>query len=72
MKRSDIWTRNAPPRSLVDAALGDVAFTPFWFDSPAAPDPSPPLAGATTCDLAVVGGGFTGLWTALLAKEQDP
>jgi glycine/D-amino acid oxidase-like deaminating enzyme len=72
MKRSDIWTRNAPPRSLVDAALGDVAFTPFWLDRPTAPDPSPPLAGATTCDLAVVGGGFTGLWTALLAKEQDP
>ena len=24
------------------------------------------------CDLAVVGGGFTGLWTALLAKERDP
>lgn len=26
----------------------------------------------TTCDLAVVGGGYTGLWTALLAKEADP
>ena len=24
------------------------------------------------CDLLVVGGGFTGLWTALLAKEEDP
>ena len=23
-------------------------------------------------DLAVVGGGYTGLWTALLAKERDP
>ena len=27
---------------------------------------------ALECDLAVVGGGFTGLWTALLAKERDP
>ena len=33
---------------------------------------SPALAGAATADLAVVGGGYTGLWTALLAKERDP
>ena len=32
----------------------------------------PPLDGPTTADLAVVGGGFTGLWTALMAKERDP
>ena len=32
----------------------------------------PALTGATTADLAVVGGGFTGLWTALIAKERDP
>ena len=37
-----------------------------------APDPCPALAGRTTADLAVVGGGYTGLWTALLAKERDP
>ncbi|WP_380280594.1 NAD(P)/FAD-dependent oxidoreductase [Kitasatospora purpeofusca] len=43
-----------------------------WLDSPDAPAPSPRLTGDTTCDLAVVGGGFSGLWTALLAKERDP
>ncbi len=31
-----------------------------------------PLDGDLECELAVVGGGFTGLWTALLAKERDP
>ena len=36
------------------------------------PTPRPALAGRTTADLAVVGGGYTGLWTALLAKERDP
>ncbi len=36
------------------------------------PDPLPPLTGATTADLLVVGGGYTGLWTALLAKERRP
>ena len=45
---------------------------PFWLDNPAAPAPSPPLTGVEECDLAVVGGGFTGLWAALLAAERDP
>jgi glycine/D-amino acid oxidase-like deaminating enzyme len=30
------------------------------------------LAGDLRCDLAVIGGGFTGLWAALLALEEDP
>jgi glycine/D-amino acid oxidase-like deaminating enzyme len=41
----------------------------FWLDSPDAPEPTPPLEGDQRCDLAVVGGGFTGLWAALLAAE---
>ena len=46
--------------------------TPFWLDQPDAPEPLPALAEHVTTELAVVGGGFTGLWTALLAKERDP
>ena len=30
------------------------------------------LSGADSADLVVVGGGYTGLWTALQAKEADP
>jgi glycine/D-amino acid oxidase-like deaminating enzyme len=41
----------------------------FWLDSTAAPEPLPPLKGEQRCGLAVVGGGFTGLWAALLAAE---
>jgi glycine/D-amino acid oxidase-like deaminating enzyme len=44
----------------------------FWLDQPDAPDPLPALAGGITADLAVIGGGFTGLWTALLARERYP
>lgn len=44
----------------------------FWLDDPAAPPPEPALRGAERADLAVVGAGFTGLWTALLAKQADP
>jgi len=45
---------------------------PYWLDSPRAPEPMASLDGAEHADLAVVGGGFSGLWTALLAKERDP
>jgi glycine/D-amino acid oxidase-like deaminating enzyme len=45
---------------------------PYWLDRPEAPPRRAALAGRETADLAVVGGGYTGLWTALLAKEADP
>ena len=44
----------------------------YWLDDPARPEPLPPLRGATSADLVVVGGGYCGLWTALRAKERDP
>ncbi|MFF5121940.1 NAD(P)/FAD-dependent oxidoreductase [Dactylosporangium aurantiacum] len=52
-------------------ALRDAVSAPFWLDRDR-PEPHPPLRGAVSADLAVVGGGFSGLWTALLAKERDP
>ena len=53
-------------------SLRETRPAPFWLDAADAPAPRPALTGAVSCDLAVVGAGFTGLWTALLAKEQDP
>ena len=54
------------------AALSGARPMPFWLDQPDAPAPLPPLRGAARADLAVIGGGFGGLWTALMAKERDP
>lgn len=45
---------------------------PYWLDSPDAPAPTAPLQQDTHADLLVVGGGFTGLWAAIQAKEHDP
>ena len=45
---------------------------PFWLDRPDAPPAREPVRGDMACDLAVIGGGFTGLWAALLAKEANP
>src|SRR6202012_675273 len=53
-------------------SLADAKPVSFWLDAPDAPEPLPALAGHVTADLAVVGGGFTGVWTALLAKARDP
>jgi glycine/D-amino acid oxidase-like deaminating enzyme len=54
------------------AALADAQPGSFWLDDPARPQPEPQLVGHLTADLVVVGAGYTGLWTALLAKEADP
>ncbi|MFF2551696.1 NAD(P)/FAD-dependent oxidoreductase [Nocardia sp. NPDC058058] len=57
---------------LLASALSEAAPTPFWTDRPERPHPTDPLTTATTADLAVIGGGYSGLWTALLAKERYP
>src|SRR3954465_7227708 len=47
----------------------------FWLDSLAA-DHSfvqrPQLPGDVTADVAIVGAGYTGLWTAYYLKQADP
>lgn len=56
----------------VRTALADASTIPFWLDTDLRPEPLPPLQENRETDLLVVGGGFTGLWTALQAKERDP
>ncbi|MCW2881585.1 MAG: hypothetical protein JWQ95_5685 [Sphaerisporangium sp.] len=53
-------------------ALADAERKPYWLESPDKPEPLRRLFDDTAADLAVVGGGFSGLWTALMAKERDP
>ncbi|MFJ9686779.1 NAD(P)/FAD-dependent oxidoreductase [Streptomyces bacillaris] len=44
----------------------------YWLDDPEKPAALPALTGDEHTDLLVVGGGYSGLWTALIAKERDP
>src|SRR5690606_17022149 len=53
-------------------SLSEARPAAYWLDDPGRPGPVPALTGTETCDLLVVGGGYSGLWTALLAKERDP
>lgn len=56
---------------LVDAALATTRPGSFWLDRTPG-DRHPALTADLRCDLLVVGGGYTGLWTALAAKRRDP
>ena len=59
--------------AVVRASLADATPDVFWTDRPERPAPRSALTGAGhTADLVVVGGGFTGLWAAIQAKEDDP
>jgi glycine/D-amino acid oxidase-like deaminating enzyme len=45
----------------------------WWLEEAGAVQPRPPLAGELDVDVAVVGGGYTGMWTAwhVLAAEPE-
>ncbi|WJD72382.1 FAD-dependent oxidoreductase [Pseudomonas asiatica] len=48
---------------------------PFWLQQAldsAQEAVCPPLQGDVRCDVCIVGGGYTGLWTALMLKEAVP
>lgn len=68
---STVFERSAPDARLVDASLEGSRLATFWLDDVAA-DTHPPFSGSASFDLVVVGGGYTGLWTALMAKQRDP
>jgi glycine/D-amino acid oxidase-like deaminating enzyme len=52
--------------------VAGAAPAPYWLDRPERPDARGRLAGPTSADLVIVGGGFTGLWAAVQAAEADP
>ncbi len=65
----------SPPAARCAAAhaLAGTRPVPYWLDDPEhRPEALPALTGDEECDLLVVGGGYSGLWTALIAKERDP
>ncbi|MFC7495473.1 MULTISPECIES: NAD(P)/FAD-dependent oxidoreductase [unclassified Nocardioides] len=65
------YERHAPASAEVESALAGARHAVFWLeDAPATT--YDPLTASTTADLAVVGGGYCGLWTALLAKRRNP
>ncbi|MER6916330.1 FAD-dependent oxidoreductase [Streptomyces sp. NPDC000594] len=44
----------------------------FWYAQDGLPAPREPLPGDTSADICIVGGGYTGLWTAYYLKKAAP
>jgi glycine/D-amino acid oxidase-like deaminating enzyme len=65
------WPTDSPS-SAHRAAFADAEPRPYWPQTLSAREPHLPLEHVIQCDLCIVGGGYTGLWAALHAKEQAP
>ncbi|MCW2690747.1 MAG: FAD-dependent oxidoreductase [Mycobacterium sp.] len=44
----------------------------YWYSDIGLPAPRAPLPGDRDVDVCIVGGGFTGLWTAYYLKREQP
>ncbi|MGW0549725.1 NAD(P)/FAD-dependent oxidoreductase [Streptomyces altiplanensis] len=44
----------------------------YWYANEGIPAPREPLPGDATADVCIVGGGYTGLWTAYYLKKAVP
>jgi len=64
------YSNNVAPKTL--QTISNASNTPFWLDDPLRPAPEPALTKETSTELLIIGAGFSGLWTALLAKEENP
>lgn len=64
------WAESPTARGT--AMVAGATPAPYWLDRAERPAVRPRLAGQASADLVVVGGGFTGLWTAVQAAEADP
>ncbi|TFC75890.1 FAD-dependent oxidoreductase [Cryobacterium cheniae] len=67
-----IFERARPAASVIAGALAHTRSAPFWLEDVSPQAGYPTLTADLDCDLAIVGGGYLGLWTAVLAKQQNP
>jgi glycine/D-amino acid oxidase-like deaminating enzyme len=65
------WPQS-PPTPAQRSAYADATRKSFWLDTLPERPPHAPLDEVLGTDLCIVGGGYTGLWAALYAKELEP
>jgi len=59
-----------PDRSVLEGARHTA--TGWWLEEAGAVEPRPPLDGPRDADVVVIGGGYTGMWTAWNLLEAEP
>ncbi len=59
-------------RTSLSARFDDTVFAPYWHDTVTPRSDLPALSGEDTCEIVIIGAGFTGLWSALKARERHP
>ncbi|TFD22580.1 FAD-binding oxidoreductase [Cryobacterium sp. TMS1-13-1] len=69
---STIFDRARPAASVVKTSLTGTRLGSFWLEDLEPRTGYPALTGDLRCNLAIVGGGYLGLWSAVLAKQQNP
>lgn len=67
-----VFERQKPSASIIRQSLADTRHSVFWLDDLTGVPERPALVGSHDADLVVVGGGYSGLWTAVLAKQRNP
>lgn len=68
-----VFERQLPAPEIVDAALAGTRHAVYWLDDIATSAARYPLLdGDLRADDVVVGGGYSGLWTAIKLKEEHP
>jgi len=72
MREQTVFEREPADGAWITRALAGSRQRSFWLDDVAGAATYPAATGALDADLAIVGGGYTGLWTALLAAQRDP
>src|SRR5262249_59349335 len=81
--RCSRWSRSArgsgrrhPRLARMQPTVAPGGAPPWWLEEAFAAEggrsDTPPLEGDVAVDVAIVGGGYTGLWTSLAVLDREP
>ena len=69
---STVFERQPASESVISHSLAPSIRKAFWVEDAGKDSSLTRFAGVVDCDLAIVGAGYTGLWTAIEAKRRHP